>query len=175
MDDSISTSDALSVYTTEYVRRLLIERRHIYEKLYNPGGSIILRGHALVDHDRPIGYSTEIGNTFHLDLIQLDEEFEKAVKDRTLTKKQIAALLTWADGMTSQQAADYLHAKGAVAIRRLRSKGTRRLQERLNDSGREAPRGAGNRDVAGRRQEERDDTVQGRDNRREEEKRNQQA
>jgi hypothetical protein len=133
LDDTIGAGDALSEYTTEYVRRLLIERRHIYGKLYNPGGSIILRSHEMVDHERPTGYSTDIGNTFHLDLIQLEVEFEQAIESGEITKKQVAALLTWADGMSSQQAADYLRSRGAVNIRRLRSKGTKKLQERMND------------------------------------------
>lgn len=159
MDDSISARDHLSGYTTEYVRRLLIERRHIYEKLYNPGGSVILRSHALVDHERPIGYSSEIGNTFHLDLIQLDTEFRNAIKERELTAKQVEALLTWADGMTSQQAADYLRARGAVNIRRLRTKGTVKLRDRLNDSGTEAPRGRGYGATSAGRERPQDDAL----------------
>lgn len=159
MDDSFSTGDSLGGYTTDYVRRLLIERRHIYEKLYNPGGSIILRGHALVDKDRPVGYSTDIGNTFHLDLIQLDIEFSEAVAKKELTPKQIKALLTWADGMTSQQAADYLRVRGAVNIRRLRSKATKRLKDRLNDTRPTPTGGRGDRVASEGRQGTQDDTV----------------
>lgn len=136
MDDSISTRGALADYTSEYVRRLLVERRFIYAKLYNQGGSVILRDTDIVDHDRPTGYSTEIGNSFHLDLIQLEIEFEAAVEEGDLTVKQVNALLTWADGMTSQQAADYLHARGPVSIRKLRSRATTKLKDRMNDSAR---------------------------------------
>lgn len=158
MDNTVGSRDPLG-YTNDYVRRLVIERRHIYERLYNPGGSVILRSHALVDNERPVGYSTDIGNNFHLDLIQLDIEFREAVKAKELTHKQIAAILTWADGMTSQQAADYLGAKGPASIRRLRSKANKKLRERLNDSRGKAARGRGQSPTSGRRQGEQDDAV----------------
>lgn len=160
MDDSTSTRGALADYTSEYVRRLLVERRFIYAKLYNQGGSVILRDTDIVDHDRPTGYSTEIGNSFHLDLIQLEIEFEAAVEARELTIKQVNALLTWADGMTSQQAADYLHARGPVSIRKLRSKATAKLKDRMNDAAR--PKGTGrtgNGTIGARRERQQDDII----------------
>ena len=132
MDDSISTGSLVERFTPEYVRRLLIERVYIYAKLYNPGGSIILRGSDSVDPDRPLGYSTQIGNTFHLDLIELDRQFAEAVESGELTHKQVRAIRTWADGMNSRDAADYLHAKGPVSIQKMRQRAVKKLQEKLD-------------------------------------------
>jgi len=138
---------------------LLIERRYIYAKLYNPGGSVILRASDIVDHDRPVGYSTEIGNTFHLDLIDLNMELQKLVDEKHCSKKEIQALLTWADGFTAQQAADYMHARGAVSVRKLRSRGLRKLQEQINGNAQESG-GTGDRDTGVGRQKAEDNTVQ---------------
>jgi hypothetical protein len=87
----------------------------------------------MVDHDRPLGYSTEIGNSFHLDLIDLQVQFTELVESNGLSKKELNAMLTWADGMTSQQAADYLHARGPVSVQKLRERGVRKLQEKIDD------------------------------------------
>ena len=145
MDDSFSTGGSLASVTPRYVRRLLTERSYIYAKLYNPGGSVILRNHALVDHERPLGYSTEIGNSFHLDLIDLEMEFKSLVREGVMSQKEINAMLTWAEGLTSQQAADYLHAKGPVSVQKLRERGVRKLQDRMIDGqgGTEATRRRG--------------------------------
>lgn len=142
------------------MRRLLAERVYIYAKLYNPGGSIILRASDIVDHDRPEGYSTAIGNVFHLDLIELQQQFDKLIEDGAYSKQEIDALLTWADGLTSKEAADFLHATGAVNVRKLRSRSMQKLQERLDDGARKDTGGIGNRDFARRRQETQDDPVQ---------------
>lgn len=131
MDDTISTDNY--VVTSDYVRRLLAERHYIYAKLYNQGGSVILRQTDIVDHDRPVGYSTEIGNSFHLDLIQLEIQFDALVKSKELSRQEVLALISWADGLTAQQAADYIHAKGAISVRKQRSRGTRKLTESLNE------------------------------------------
>jgi hypothetical protein len=136
LDDTVSTSrvvgDRLSEYTTDYVRRLLVERRYIYARLTNQGGSIILRDSDVVDHDRPTGYSTEIGNSFHLDLIQLEMELQGMVDRGEYSKKEIDALITWADGMSAQEAAYYLHARGAVSVRKMRSRAAKKLQRQMD-------------------------------------------
>jgi hypothetical protein len=142
------------------VKRLLIERRYIYAKLENPGGSVILRASDIVDHDRPTGYSTEIGNTFHLDLIDLEIELQRLVDEKHCSKKEIHAMLTWADGFTAQQAADYMHARGAVSVRKLRSRGLRKLQEQINHGSQVESGGTGDRDTRKGRQTEADDIVQ---------------
>lgn len=94
---------------------------------------MILRQTDIVDHDRPVGYSTEIGNSFHLDLIQLEIQFDALVKSKELSRQEVLALISWADGLTAQQAADYIHAKGAISVRKQRSRGTRKLTESLNE------------------------------------------
>ena len=137
MDDSISTDYLLEGFTPRYVRKLLIERVYIYAKLHNPGGSIILRGSDSVDPDKPLGYSTEIGNMFHLDLIELEQQFNQAIEEGDLTRKQVEAILTWADGMSSRDAADYLHAAGPTSIQKMRERASNRLQERLDGTGRQ--------------------------------------
>lgn len=152
MDDSFSTSSLVEGFTPAYVRRLLLERVYIYAKLYNPGGSIILRGSDSVDPDRPLGYSTEIGNTFHLDLIELEQQFTQAIAEGDLTKKQVKAILTWADGMNSRDAADYMHATGPVSIQKMRQRAVRKLQERLDGQASKSGR-TGDRDASPRRQD----------------------
>ena len=160
MDDFARPSSNLGEYTTDYVKRLLIERRYIYAKLENPGGSVILRASDIVDHDRPVGYSTEIGNTFHLDLIDLEIELQRLVDEKHCSKKEIQAMLTWADGFTAQQAADYMHATGAVNVRKLRSRGLRKLQEQINHGSAQKSGGTGDRDTGTGRQAEKDNTLQ---------------
>jgi hypothetical protein len=137
VDDSLGTGWAVDHdFTTAYIKRLLIERRYIYEKLYNPGGSIILRASDIVDHDRPLGYSTEIGNNFHLDLIQLEQTLQSLIDEGVCSKKEVNAIITWVDGMSSQQAADYLQAKGGVSVRKLRERATKKLAKRLTNGNR---------------------------------------
>ena len=152
MDNSLGTSGPVGEITTEYVKRLLIERHYIYAKLHNPGGSIILRASDIVDHDRPVGYSTEIGNNFHLDLIELEHALDRLISEGTISKAEVDALLTWADGMNSQQAADFLHAKGSVAIRKRRERGLKKVQDKLSESG-ENTRGTSDGDAGERREE----------------------
>jgi hypothetical protein len=84
-------------YTNDYVKRLLIEFHYIYARLLNPGASIILRGSA-ADTEQGALHSTEIGSSFHLDLIELQKELKK------LPVNERKALITWALGLSSQQA-----------------------------------------------------------------------
>lgn len=142
MDGTASTSNSVR-YDSGYVRRLLLERHHIYAKLTNPGGSIILRGTALVDHDRPLGYSTEIGSDFHLDLIELGMVFDYLIEEKGLTKKEIRTLLTVLDGMDSRQAAEYLNATGTVSVRKVRERGIRKLRDTFNEGKGAKPRRIG--------------------------------
>jgi len=160
LDDTTSTHSHLENYTNDYVKRLLIERRYIYAKLYNPGGSVILRASDVVDHDRQVGYSTDIGNTFHLDLIQLEQELQRLIDEKHCSKKEIQALLTWADGLTAQQAADFLAMRGAVSVRKLRERGLHKLRERMAHGEGEKLRGTGDRTFRRRRQEETHDSIQ---------------
>jgi hypothetical protein len=156
VDDTSSTGSHLGDYTTEYVRRLILERAFIYAKLYNPGGSVILRTSDIVDHDRALGYSTEIGNTFHLDLIELEMALQELVDNKLYTKKEIESLLTWFDGMSARDAADYMHTRGAVNVRAMRKRALRKLHRKLEGGD---IRGTGDSDTIGRRQEKEDNTV----------------
>lgn len=139
MDNSSSTNDVGQiinefredpfddVYSTEYVKRLFAEWQYIYAKLYNQGGSVVLTASALVDHDRGVEYSTEIGNSFHLDLIDLAEKLKK------LPKGQVAALFAYAEGMSSEQVAPLLGAKGGVAIRQRQHRAVVKATELMNE------------------------------------------
>lgn len=136
MDSADSTSDygltrepEAIKYTSEYVRRLLLERHHIRAKLENPGGSVILTQAALPDFERGgMEYSSEIGNSFHLDLMEVEAQLAE------LPKGQVDALLSHIDGMSSQQAAYYLGAKGGITIRQRRKRGTDAIAGMLNDN-----------------------------------------
>ena len=87
-------------YTSAYLRRLLIERHHIRAAMENPGGSVILFGVA-ASVENPNQYSSVVGNDLHLDLVDAEE----AVAD--LPTETRLALLAWADGLSSRQAAEY--------------------------------------------------------------------
>lgn len=113
--------------TNHYVRRLLAEATYIYCKLYNPGGSVILTSTGLIDADRTYEYSSQIGNPFHLDLIDLQVEMQ------SISKKERDALYAWAEGLTPIEAARYLHATGPVALRKRRERGIKALTEALNE------------------------------------------
>lgn len=104
---------------------------------------MILTATGRVDHDRGTDYSSEIGSSFHLDLVELDEKLESMVADGSMSIKEYEALLSWADGMTSQQAAHFLYARGSVPddlIRKRKSRGVRKLVEGMNGEGPEVQR-----------------------------------
>lgn len=111
-------------YTPDYVRRLLIERHHILAALINTGGSIILRGTAATT-EQVMTYSSVVDNDFHLDLIEAMDFV------RSLPADQRVALLAWADGLSSQQAADWFHVKPS-ALRMRRKRGVERVAEEMS-------------------------------------------
>lgn len=114
-------------FTNDYVKRLLLERHHIRARLTNQGGSIILTATARVDFDRFVDYSTEIGNSFHADLITLDQHLAE------LSKGERDALNSYIDGMSSEEAAPLLNARGGVTVRQRRKRALDRLTKRLNE------------------------------------------
>ena len=71
-------------------------------------------------------YSSEIGNSFHLDLMEIEEQLAE------LPKGMVDTLLTYMDGMNSRQAAYYLNARGGVSIRKRRESAMKRLMGNLN-------------------------------------------
>jgi hypothetical protein len=94
-------------WTTSYLKTLLIERHNIRAEIENPGGSIITGGVAqAADADQLPSYSSEVGNTSHLDLIEAEHE----VLD--LDKRDRIELLAWCDGLSAKQAADWANIKG---------------------------------------------------------------
>lgn len=162
MDNISSTSDSGGLepnairFTNSYVRRLLAERHHIRAKLENPGGSIVLRASTLIDGQPREDYSSQIGNNFHLDLIEIEDQLSEIPKD------QVESLLTHMDGMNSQQAAYYLNARGGVTIRQRRKRAIDRLVGKLNGQRAEGVEGAGrgsNRDSETGRKVQQDDAL----------------
>lgn len=109
-------------WTTEYLKKLLIERHNIRAAIENPGGSIITGGVAqAADADQLPSYSSDIGNTAHLDL--LEAETEVGLMDR---QDQIE-LLAWCDGLSPKQAAQWANIHGG----KVRSSGTEAARKRL--------------------------------------------
>jgi hypothetical protein len=138
MDDTRGTSstplgsdpDAIE-YTSGYVRRLLAEASYIYASLENPGGSVILNQTGIIDADRGYEYSSQIGNSFHLDLIDLQTQMKE------LSKGERDALVAWANGLTALEASQYLHSEGRVnladTVRKRRQRGIERLARGFNE------------------------------------------
>lgn len=113
-------------WTTDYLKRLLIERDSIRAALINPGSSIVLNRAARVGIESQYAYSNVIGNDFHLDLL----EAEKAVS--TLSKGDRDALMAWVDGLNSTQAANFYGVRpGSIRVRQHRA--ARRVMRALGE------------------------------------------
>lgn len=94
-------------WTTDYLKKLLIERHNIRAAIENPGGSIITGGAAqAADADQLPSYSSEVGNTFHLDLLEAETEVSR------VEARERMELLAWCDGLTPQQAAEWANIRG---------------------------------------------------------------
>ncbi len=94
-------------WTTDYLKKLLIERHSIRAAIENPGGSIIAGGVAqAADADQLPSYSSVLGNDAHLDLLEAETEVN------TLDPRERMELLAWCDGMTPKQAAHFANIKG---------------------------------------------------------------
>lgn len=117
-----------TLYNNDYMRRLLIERPYIRAKLENPGGSVIQTG-VTADTEALTEYSSQIGSSFHLDLI----ETEMQLSDLPTEEQQV--LLAWAEGMSAKQAALYFSAKG-TAVRKRRERTISGLTQKMNDGSR---------------------------------------
>jgi DNA-directed RNA polymerase specialized sigma24 family protein len=117
----------MSFYTSDYLRKLLIERPKIRAKLLNPGGSVILTGTA-ASTEQTADYSSQIGSGPHLDLIEMEIQLAE------LPEEQRNALIAWAEGVTPREAALYFSAKGE-AIRKRRERGVDTLVDKMNDEG----------------------------------------
>ncbi len=117
------------LYSNDYLRKLLVERPRIRAKLENPGGSVILTSTAAMT-EQSSEYSPQIGSGSHLDLIEMEIHFNELPKD------QQHALLSWALGVSAQQAAYFNDIKGSV-FRKRRQRGIESLAGSMNDG----PRG----------------------------------
>jgi hypothetical protein len=124
------------------VLRLLVERHHIRAKVENPGGSVIMTATDRVDHERPTGYSTEMGNPDHLDLLDLDVSIREAIRAGGLTKMEVHNMLRWVDSMTDDQAAHFMHSRGSSRIRYRRRVDRSTEQARSVENGRMDESGA---------------------------------
>lgn len=111
-------------YTSGYLRRLLIERHHIRASLANPGGSVILMGVA-ASIENQTDFSSVVGNDYHLDLL----EAEQVVL--ALPTLQRLALLAWADGLSSRQAAEYFGVR-PTALRKRRERAVATVAEEMS-------------------------------------------
>ena len=121
---SYEAQERAAQYTHPYVRRLLIERHHIMAALVNTGGSVILRATA-ASVENPLSYSPVVGNDFHLDLIEAMEQVAN------LPTEQRNALLAWADGLSSRQAAEYFGVR-PTALRKRRERAVTRVAEEMS-------------------------------------------
>ena len=109
-------------WTTEYFKKLLIERHNIRAALENPGGSIIAGGPAqAADADQLPSHSSEMGNSTHLDLLEAETELSR------LEAIDRIELLAWCDGLTPKQAANWANLRGG----RIRSNNPRSAAKRL--------------------------------------------
>ena len=118
-------TDDNEIYRNDYMRRLLIEAPYIRAKLENPGGSVIQTG-VTADTEALNEYSSQIGSSFHLDLIETELHLSDLPTD------QQEALLAWAAGVSAKQAALYFSAKGTV-LRKRRERGVDALTQKMND------------------------------------------
>ena len=109
-------------WTPEYLKKLLIERHNIRAAVENPGGSIISGGAAqAADADQLPSYSSDIGNTAHLDLLEAEREV------MTLDVQDQFELLAWCDGLTPKQAAQWANIRGGS----IRTTGMQASRKRL--------------------------------------------
>ena len=95
-------------FLTKKERRYLLERHHVRAKLENPGGSVLLTASALVDSDRPEGYSSQVGSDSHLDLIEAEVKVNDLLGEGLITKQDVADVLAWFDSLDSLSASKFL-------------------------------------------------------------------
>lgn len=114
------------LYTSAYLKRLLIERHSIRARLENPGGSVILGATKKLETEQMEDYSAVIGNTAHLDLL----DAERVVN--TLPKDERYRLLMWVDGLSPSTAAEYASVKPGT-VRTRGSRVAKKVTESMNE------------------------------------------
>lgn len=138
--------DLLSLgFATRYMRRMFADREHIREAIINPGGSIILAGvnRNLEGTDE---YSSQLGNDYHLDLIQAeleitnncvypgDDKHPPCSELPRFTAKQIAALMSWSAALDPEEASKSgLLTQSPGALRRTRHYAVAKVTKRMTD------------------------------------------
>lgn len=127
VNDMNKSNDPLR-FTSKYIRRLIVEAPYIYERLYNPSGSIILQRYA-GSPSYLNSYSTSIGNPFHNDLIDVS-----VLLNERFSKEERKTIYDWAMGLNSYQAAEYYGVKGDV-IRKRRQRVVDKLKKEIGDAG----------------------------------------
>lgn len=131
MDETRIGSDPAPLrFTSKYIRRLIIEAPYIYERLYNPSGSIILQQYA-ASPSYLNSYSSTIGNSYHNDLIDVSI----LLKER-FSKEERKLIYDWAMGLNSYQAAEYYGVNGDV-IRKRRQRVVAKLRKEIDDTGKD--------------------------------------
>jgi hypothetical protein len=113
-----------SSYTTIYLRKLISERPYIRAALYNHGGSIITTG-ASLDLEGQDVYTSQIGNDFHLDLLEAE-----IIVQTDMNKQQRDVLLAWADGLDEITASDLMRIKPS-ALRKRRQRAVEHITEKM--------------------------------------------
>lgn len=119
------------------MRRLFADRDFIRAAVLNPGGSVILTG-----TDRSIesanDYSAQIGNDYHLDLLQAELEItnncEWCADEPKFTDKQIEVLLAWAAYLDQEEMdRSGLSSLNGGALRRRRQHAVHKVAARMTN------------------------------------------
>lgn len=124
-------------FATRYMRRLFADRDYIRSAILNPGGSVILTGVSR-DLEGADEYSSQLGNDYHLDLLQAELEITNNCplhQDQPeFTPKQIAVLLEWAGGLSQEEAErSGLLSQTPGALRRYRHYTVSKVTDRMTD------------------------------------------
>lgn len=124
-------------FATRYMRRLIADRDHIRSAILNPGGSVILTGvtRYLEGTDE---YSSQVGNDYHLDLLQAEMEITNNCPlhsdEPKFTAKQIAVLMEWANHLSDEEAEiSGLKTQNPGALRRYRHHSVAKVTKRMTD------------------------------------------
>lgn len=122
----VNTEPQVLRFTSKYIRKLIVEAPYIYERLYNPSGSIILHQHATTP-SYMTSYSTSIGNSFHNDLIDVS-----IILNKNFSQEERRLIYDWAMGLNSKQAADYYGVTGNV-VRKRRQRVVKKLRSQIDE------------------------------------------
>ncbi len=123
-------ADHPAAYTTQYLRRLVAEREFIRAALYNHGGSIITHGSSL-DLEGQDMYTSQIGNDYHLDLVEVE-----GIMSKEMSQQQRDTLLEWSQGIDERTANELVRATSeprSRVVHMRRKRAIERLTEKMQD------------------------------------------